>query len=488
MINIDQQIRTESNNLTHLRNYQEIIAYLDQHWLQVPLDYSKARMLQIDALLNYPSREFNAILVAGTNGKSLTAHFITKLCQAANLTVGCLTTPHILNYEERFSINQNNISQKQFTELANQVINILETAQISANSLEILTALGLLYFKAQKVNLAVLEVRENRAWDPVTICNTKILAITRITTNATTGANLSSLQDPKLQAELQAEIVAIAEIAPKNCAAISADQSKINLSLLQTHIQAQGANWIMPVRKLVPLPYPFEQLHGRCAALAERVAQSYIDQYLLDPVLKNSLQLLNKPKGLRGRPKLETKRLAELDTEPTLELFWKSCVNNLPGKFQLLKQEKPTILLDSASNLDALENLLLGIRLLHYSNNLNGLVIIIGCENSDFEVEPLLRVLRYFFKKTAGQIIFCQVPKILGAQKTSYQTIKPWEPEKLTLVARNAKLKVRSAKTLAEALEWAEKAVDARHGLVVITGSQNIINDYWKIKEIKKLT
>lgn len=479
MIHTNQQIQTESNRLSQQRNYSEIIAYLDQHWLQVPLDYTKARMLQIDALLQHPSREFNTILIAGTNGKSLTAHFITKLCQSANLTIGCLTSPHILNYEERIIINQNIINSKNFTELANQVINTLETAGISANSLEILTAISLLYFKAQKVNLAVLELSENRAWDPATICNPKILAVTRIINHAVTELNLSNNQDP----ELQAEIATMAEIAIKDCTVISADPSKINLSLLQTHIQAQGANWAMPVRKLVPLSYPFEQLHGRCAALAERVVQIYVDQYLLDPDLKNKLQILNRPKGLRGRPKLETKRIAELDTEPTLESFWKTCTSNLPGRFQILKQAKPTVLLDNASNLDALENLLLGVRLLHYQNNLNGLAIIIGCENSEFITESLLRTLRYFFKKTAGQIIFCPVPKTLNPKKTSYQTVQPWDPDKLTLLARNAKLKARSARNLAEALEWAEKAVDLRNGLVVITGSQNILTNYWDLKK-----
>ncbi len=479
MITTNQQIHVESNQLSRQRNYFEIIAYLDQHWLQVPLDYTKARMLQIDALLQYPSREFNTILVAGTNGKSLTAHFITKLCQAANLTVGCLTSPHILNYEERFSVNQTNINPKEFTELANQVINTLETAGISANSLELITAIGLLYFKAQKVNLAILELSENRTWDPATICKPKILAITRIINHAVTEINLSNHQD----LDLQAEIATIAEIATKDCTVISADQSKISLNLLQTHIQAQGANWAMPVRKLVPLSYPFEQLHGRCAALAERVVQLYVEKYLLDQDLKTKLQLLNKPKGLRGRPKLETRRLTELDTEPTLESFWKTCTSSLPGRFQLLKQAKPTVLLDNASNLDALENLLLGIRLLHYRNNLNGLAIIIGCANNEFETESLLRILRYFFKKTAGQIIFCPTLATLNTKKTSYQAIQPWEPDKLTVLARNAKLKARCARNLTEALEWAEKAVDLRHGLVVITGSQNILADYWNLKK-----
>lgn len=50
----------------------------------------------------------------------------------------------------------------------------------------------------------------------------------------------------------------------------------------------------------------------------------------------------------------------------------------MPGRFQLLDKDKPTILLDNASNVDALKNILLGVRLLHYQRPLKGLSIILG--------------------------------------------------------------------------------------------------------------
>ena len=38
-----------------------------------------------------------------------------------------------------------------------------------------------------------------------------------------------------------------------------------------------------------------------------------------------------------------------------------------------------------------------------------------------------------------------------------------------------------------EAFEIAQKSVDERHGLVVITGSSALISEYWQLKGIKKL-
>ena len=43
--------------------------------------------------------------------------------------------------------------------------------------------------------------------------------------------------------------------------------------------------WEMPIRKLAPLSYPFEQLHGRCAALAERICQIYVDDFLAESTI-----------------------------------------------------------------------------------------------------------------------------------------------------------------------------------------------------------
>ena len=49
------------------------------------------------------------------------------------------------------------------------------------------------------------------------------------------------------------------------------------------------------------------------------------------------------------------------------------------------------------------------------------------------------------------------------------------------------KIKAHSAKSFKEAFEAAQKSVDERHGLVVVTGSPAIISEYWHYKGIKKL-
>lgn len=453
-------------------SYSEVIEYLDSKW-STPLDKSLKRFKAIDKALGGIAKNMSAILVAGSNGKSLTAFFTAKLLKEEGLSTGVLSAPHILTYNERIALDGEIVSNKRFTESANVVINALENAQIDANTSEILSAMALQVFEESKVDVAILEVEALDVNDPVTICDTKVVAITRITSD----------QLDTESSEFNELVQNVANLSVKNSFVVSADQSKVNLQQMQNKATEKGAHWAMPIRKLATLPYPFEQLHGRCAALAERAAQLYIENFVTNKADIISSSLLIKPKGQRGRPSLEAKRTLELNPRRTVEHFWKECLTNLPGRFQLLDKEKPSILLDSADNIDAFSNTLLGIRLLHYQKPLKGLAIIIGCENGDMHTPEFLKQLRYFFKKTSGQVIFCPV------KKTKYAKVgkQEWDAEAIANDVKNVKVKAHSTKNLSEALDLAKKSVDERYGLIVITGSKSLLAEYWSSKGIKKL-
>ena len=387
MIDINQQTAKKGElKLDRQLNYGEVVEYLDSRWSTAP-DKSLKRMKLIDKALGCISKQVPVILVAGSNGKSLTAFFTAKLLKEEGLNVGVLSSPHILTYNERIALEGEIISNKRFTEVANTVIATLEQEQINANTAEILTAIALQSFKENKVDLAILEVQALDSNDPVAICDAKVVAITRVT---------SDQIDPETS-EFSTLVQNVANLVSKNSFLVSADQSKFNLEQMQAKAIEKGAHWAMPIRKLAALPYPFEQLHGRCAALAERAAQLFIENFVINKTSTSSNSLLIKPKGQRGRPSLEAKRSLELNPRRTVEGFWKECVLNLPGRFQLLEKEKPTILLDSSDNTDAFGNTLLGIRLLHYQKPIKGLVIIIGCENKSLHTPEFLKQLRYFF-------------------------------------------------------------------------------------------
>lgn len=448
------------------RSYNEVIEFLDSNW-RPNTDTNLIAIKKLDQAFGSIAQKTNAILVAGTNGKSLTIDFATQLLRVEGLNVGSFYTPHMLTYNERFAINTELISNKTFTDIANDVINMVETLELTPNSFEILTMMALIYFNQNNVDVALLEVDGGSA-SPVSICTPKIAAITRVTTDEE-NASKESIEE-------------ILSIVKENTYVVSADQSKLNLQIMHDIVNAKQATWSMPIRKLAPLAYPYEQLHGRCAALAERISSTYVNSFSNKDAIVVSGTLLSKQKGQRGRPTIEAKRQLELNPKKTIDQFWKETQHSLPNRFQLLDKEKPSILLDNASNLDAFKNLLLGIRLLHYQRPLKGLTLIIGCNNSALDLTEFLKLLRYFFKKTSGQVILCPVEHVPG-----HTDVGTWDVEKATNDIKSMKIKAKSAKNFKEAFETAQKMVDERNGLVVVTGSSSIISEYWRYRGIKKL-
>lgn len=450
------------------RSYNEIIEFLDQNWKTNPYDKSLSCIKKLDAEFGNVSKKLNVATVSGTNGKSLTLHFASKLLNAEGLSVGAFYSPHIMTYNERFSINSETISNKVFTEIANEVLNTSESLGLNANSLDILTMMAFLYFKNSNVDVVLMEIGQNGSSHPANICDSKIAAITRIT--------------PDKVSDIKELIEDTMALVRKDSFVVSADQCKLNLQIMEELAISKNAQWIMPIRKLAPLAYPFEQLHGRSAALGERIANLFVNKIISKETNFVSGSLLTKPKSQRGRPTLEAKKQAELNPKKSMDQFWKDVETTITSRFQLLDKEKPSVLIDNSCNLDSFQNLFLGVRLVHYQKSLKGLTVILGGNNHDIDQTEFTKLLRYFFKKTSGQVIVCPTDSIPGQQGG-----KSWDVEKMTNDLKSMKIKARSCKNFEEAFNFAVASVDERHGLIVVTGSSSIITEYWRHKGLKKI-
>lgn len=445
---------------------QEVIQYLDAHWQEKFIDKSLAAIKQVDAQLGNVLQRQKTIAVAGINGKSLTINFLAQLLHQEKIKVGALYAPHIATYNERITVNNATISNQDFVQEVGTVLSAMQEAKAELYSGDVLLLAGCHYFAQQQVDVAIVEVTQDTAWDASILCKPVIAGITRVVEE---GALITQeLANTLLQPYLS--------LFQPDCHVVSADQSKINLQTMQNLCESHGAQWTMPIRKLATLSYPFEQLHGRCAALAERIGQVYVAEFtnLNDSAASESL--LAKPQGQRGRPTLEMKRFAELNPKKTIDQFWQQTATTLPSRFQVLTDAKPNVLLDNASNYDAFKNLLLGIRLLHYKRPLKGLVIIVGCQDNSLQTTEFLKLVRYFFKKTSGHMIFCPVAQ--DAQSVVSAGSKAWNVEQITNEVKNVKVKAKSAASFAEALEAAKKLVDEQEGLIVVTGSRGIVRQY----------
>lgn len=436
------------------RSYQDIINYLNSHWTAS----SKNNFLKINKLLGNIIQQLPSILITGTSGKSTTIYYLTKLLCAEGLQVGSFTTPHFALYNERIAINGTLISNDTFTTLANTVLDLIETQDIKASSKEILTAISLLHFHKEKVDIVLFEQEEYNSYDPVTACSASIIGITRIVSD--TAKQTALLIDAMMK-----------NITPQTYV-IAADQSKILLQELLTKVTNQQGNWIMPIRKLAHLPYPYEQLYGRCAALAERIAQTYFEHFSSHKLSTNSLLLATKKQ--RGRPSLKQKQ--QSNTQNSIEQFWNSIETAIPYRFHITTTKKSTILIDNAYNLDALENLFLGIRLLHYKKPFKKITFIFGCHADQLNHNNFIKKLRYFFKKSSAKLLFCPAQSTIGEQQG-----KSWNYKKIVLSVQSVKINATAYESLKQAHDSIMKQLNDPQDLLVITGSQAIVSEYWKL-------
>ena len=476
MIDSSKQSNIKPNlPLGKQRNYNEIVEYLDKHWQVNANSKTLDRIKKLNVAFGSPAERLAAGLVAGTNGKSLTIHFTTKLLKEEKIKFGAFYSPHILTYNERFIINNEAISNKSFTEIGNDVINKAENLGLECYTQELLVMMAIVYFTQQEVEVALFEVKEGGTFDAANILDAKVAAITRATPD-----DVKTTEE-----ELQKILSEMVGIVKTGTWVVSGDQNKQHLQLMQNQIKPRGGNWAMPIRKLAALPYPFEQLHGRCAALAERIAQMFVEKFYNKNALVLSESILAKQNGKRGRPTLDDKKRQLENPKKTVDQVWKETVSELPlnkGKFQLLDKEKPSILVDTACNVDAFKNLLLGVRLLHYQRPLKGLTIIVAAPQDAMHNEEFLKSTRYFFKKTSGQIFICPIEEVVPGIKEETS----WDIEKVANDLKVMKVKAKACKSFEEAFDLAKKSVDEKYGLVVITGSTSIVNKYWQQKGIKK--
>ena len=126
-------------------------------------------------------KEMNFIHVAGTNGKGSTVEMMSCILEQEGYNVGKFISPHLIRYNERIKINDKEISNKEMSDLIEEIIPKIEKYQqekgISVNLFEILTMIALLYFYRNKVDFVVLETGLGGLYDSTNIISHPLISI-----------------------------------------------------------------------------------------------------------------------------------------------------------------------------------------------------------------------------------------------------------------------------------------------------------------------
>lgn len=147
-------------NLVRQMNYEEAVAYIDEtpkFTTKNSLEHTRECLRR----LGNPQKKFRVIHVAGTNGKGSTCAFLTSVLREAGYSCGLFTSPHLVEINERFQINEKNIDNDTFLKAFHKVKELSD--QLVSEGIhhptyfEMLFLMGMVIFAEAGVDYVTLE-------------------------------------------------------------------------------------------------------------------------------------------------------------------------------------------------------------------------------------------------------------------------------------------------------------------------------------------
>lgn len=393
---------------------------------------------KIAALLGDPHKKIKCIHVAGTNGKGSSSHMLAAVLQQAGYKVGLYTSPHLVDFRERISINGKMISKEEIVEFVEKYKEDFE--KIEPSFFEWTVGLAFYYFAKEEVDVAVIEVGLGGRLDSTNIITPVVSLITNISYD-----HMNLLGDT-LQ-KIAAEKAGI--IKPKVPVVVSEHQTDIYPVFVAKANEVKAPLEFADKRyKVVKHEVKYGSLE--CEVLHRRTNTS--ETYKLDLVgnyqLKNILGVLHTVDVLMEEGFIIDKK----DVKSALSKVVK--LTKLNGRWQTVAQ-KPLIIADTGHNQDGIKHVLENLK--RYS--IKNLHMVFGAVN-DKDIDKILKMLPvnalYYFVKAS-------VPRAL-------------ESKELQRKAGEFKLKGEAFDTVENGLKAAKKAYKSGD-LIFVGGSTFVVGD-----------
>ncbi|MEK7703048.1 MAG: folylpolyglutamate synthase/dihydrofolate synthase family protein [Nitrospirota bacterium] len=161
------------------KSYTNTLDYLyglQLHGIKPGLDRIALLLSHLDA----PHQKFPSVHIAGTNGKGSTAAITASILKKAGYRVGCYTSPHLIHFSERITINGVPISDDEIVRLTEVLKRQTDRLPIPITFFEFTTAMAFCYFAQESVEIAVIEVGLGGQFDATNVLTPQVTAITQI--------------------------------------------------------------------------------------------------------------------------------------------------------------------------------------------------------------------------------------------------------------------------------------------------------------------
>ncbi len=157
-------------------NYDQALQYIHS----VSWTFTKPGLERIGELcqrLGNPQNDLKFIHVVGTNGKGSFCSMLDSVLRHASYKVGLFTSPYIKEFTERIRVDGENIPKEALAEIVTYVQPIADTMEDKPTEFELITAIGLEYFKRCGCEVVVLEAGMGGRLDSTNIIQSSLLSV-----------------------------------------------------------------------------------------------------------------------------------------------------------------------------------------------------------------------------------------------------------------------------------------------------------------------
>ncbi len=155
----------------------------------LPKEVEHTSMLRVDRLMHAvlsPAflQQTPKIVITGTNGKGSTAIMVDSIMRQNGIKTGLFTSPHFLEFSERFRIAGEMPDYKQLYQLSKHILEL--AAQIEADLhqrfcfFDILFVMALAIFERNDAELLIFEAGIGGRYDPVRLLKSPLTALTSV--------------------------------------------------------------------------------------------------------------------------------------------------------------------------------------------------------------------------------------------------------------------------------------------------------------------
>ncbi len=402
------------------------------------------RMYALLETLGHPESRFPALLVAGTKGKGSTVAMLSACLRAAGDRTARYTSPHLVNWRERTTIDDLPISTSDVLDLAEPVRRAVDGIPASLGiptTFEVGTALTFEYFARGGIDVAVVEVGTGGRFDATNLVDTQVAVVAPVSYDhtQTLGSTLTSIGWHKAGIMRAGRPSVSAPQAPEALNVIEREAR-----LIGTDLAVVGRDWtwssVDKGMRAVATDPSFEPLETQVGLVGDHQRD-------------NATTAIAALHAIRGRfPVSGTAIASALETV------------NWPGRLQVLAS-RPLLVLDGAHNAASAE-------------------VVRHALDTDFNFDRLLLIVGLSAGKDALGLLGALAPRADHVYLTRSSHERSAPPSDLEPLVRTAAPHAQT-QTFADARAALERAlVEARpDDLVLVTGSLFLVGEvleWWR--------